>query len=91
MQLQDLTKPIEPPSRPAIARQLCAIAEYIPDGLNTERGCLEEAGELLGSNSPNVAAALEVLEYGYAHAFRAVHRETRPEVWLVAAAVELLR
>lgn len=91
MHLAEMKQPIEPPNRVAIARGLCEVADQLPDGLNTERGCLEEANELLSEEPPNVVAALETLEEGYAHAFRGLHRETRPEVWLVAAAVELLR
>jgi hypothetical protein len=91
MRLTESKQPIEPPTRPAIVRGLCSVATHLPNGLNTERGCLEEAYELLAKEPPNVAAALKTLEEGYAHSFRDNYRETRPEVWLVAAAVELLR
>ncbi len=91
MRLTESKQPIEPPNRPAIVRGLCSVATHLPNGLNTERGCLEEAYELLAEEPPNVAAALKTLEEGYAHSFRDNYRETRPEVWLVAAAVELLR
>jgi len=91
MQYRELKQPIEPPPRVAIARGLCSVAARLPPDINTERGCLEEAGEFLDRDPPNVHAALASLERAYAHAFRAFHLETRPEVWLVAAPVELLR
>ncbi len=91
MRLYDPKQPIEPPNRTSIARGLCSVVAHLPDDLNTQRWCLQEAEQLLCEEPPNVGAALKTLEEGYAHAFRDVYRESRPEVWLVAAAVELLR
>jgi hypothetical protein len=91
MRLTEPKQPIEPPNRTSIAKGLCTVAALLPSDVNTERCCLEEAGQLLSEEPPNVAAALKTLEEGYAHAFRDNYRESRPEVWLVAAAVELLR
>ena len=91
MRLYDPKKPVEPPNRTSIARGLCSVVAHLPDDLNTERWCLEEAHQLLSEEPPNVAAAMKTLGEGYAHAFRDVHRESRAEVWLVAAAFELLR
>ena len=91
MQSHELRQPIEPPSRISIARGLCSVIESLPADINFERCCLEEAGKLLESDPPNITAALHELQRGHAHAFRSLHREARVEVWLVAAAVELLR
>ncbi len=91
MRFHELDQPIEPPSKASIARGLCSLIEKLPPYINSERFCLEEAGKFLAADPPNVSAALNELKRGYAHAFRGLHRETRPEVWLVAAAVELLR
>lgn len=91
MSLYEPKQPIEPPNRTSIARGLCSIVAHLPPDINTQRWCLEEAEELLAEEPPNVAKALHTLEEGYAHAFRDLYRESRPEVWLVAAAVELLR
>lgn len=91
MRIHELKQPVEPPSRASIARGLCSVAANLPPDINFERCCLEDAGKLLDMDPPNVIAALDELQRGYAHAFRSLHRETRPEVWLVAAAVELLR
>lgn len=91
MRLYDPKQPIEPPNRTSIARGLCSVVAHLESDLNTERWCLQEAEQLLSEEPPNVTAALMALEEGYAHAFRDVYRESRPEVWLVAAAVELLR
>lgn len=91
MRIHELKQPIEPPNKVSIARGLCALVERLPPDINTERSCLEDAFMLLDAEPPNVSAALNELTRGYAHAFRGLHRETRPEVWLIAAAVELLR
>ena len=91
MRIHERRQPIEPPSRAAIARGLCSVIANLPANINTERFCLEEAGRFLEADPPNIAAALYELQRGYAHAFRSLHRESRPEVWLVAAPVELLR
>jgi hypothetical protein len=91
MRLTELKQPIEPPHRASIARGLCSVVAHLPDDLNTERWCLQEAEQLLSEEPPNVTAALKTLEEAYAHAFRNDYRESRAEVWLVAAAVELLR
>jgi hypothetical protein len=91
MQYRDLKQPIEPPTRQVIVRELCRLVRSLPPDINTERGSLEEAGDLLDQDPPDVPAAIAALERGCTHAFRALHRESRPEVWLVAAAVELLR
>lgn len=91
MRLCDPQTPVEPASRTSIVRGLCSVVAHLPDDLNTERWCLEEARQLFDEEPPNVTAALKTLENGYAYAFRDVHRESRPEVWLATAAVELLR
>lgn len=91
MWIHELKQPIEPPNKVSIARGLCALIENLPPDINTERSYLEDAFKLLDAEPPNVAAALDQLMRGYAHSFRGLHRETRPEVWLIAAAVELLR
>lgn len=83
--------PIEPPNKVAIVRGLCSLVEKLPPDMNTQRSCLVQALACLEADPPNVKAALDELCRGYAHAFRNLHREARPEVWLVAAAVELLR
>jgi hypothetical protein len=91
MHIHPLYQPIEPPNRVSIVRGLCSLVENLPPGINTERSCLEKALACLDAEPPNVGAAVDELWRGYAHAFRYLHRETRPEVWLVAASVELLR
>ena len=91
MKLTELKQPIEPPNRPSIARGLCSVVAHLPSDVNTERCSLEEAEQLLAEEPPNVTGALKTLEEAYAHSFRDNYRESRPEVWLVAAAVELLR
>jgi hypothetical protein len=91
MRIDELKRPIEPPNEVSIDRGLCSLVESLPPDINTERGCLEDAFTFLNAEPPNVSAALNELTRGYAHAFRDLHRETRPEVWLIAAAVELLR
>ncbi|OYQ41870.1 hypothetical protein CHU94_05760 [Rhodoferax sp. TH121] len=91
MRAHELKQPIEPPNKVSIARGLCSLVGSLPPDINTERGCLEDAFTFLNEEPPNVSAALNELTRGYAHAFRGLHRETRPEVWLIAAAVELLR
>ena len=91
MSLYDPKLPLEPPNRVAIARGLCSIVAHLPLDINTQRWSLEEAEEALSKEPPDVVEALRALQEGYAHAFRDLHRESRPEVWLVAAAAELLR
>lgn len=75
-------QPIEPPSRVAIARGLCSVASRLPNTLNVENGCLEDAEQFLSEEPPNVIPAMKCLDEAYAHAFRGLHKETRPEVWL---------
>jgi hypothetical protein len=91
MRIHELKQHIEPPNKVSIARGLCSLVENLPPDINTERVCLEDAFTFLDAEPPNVSAALDELTRGYAHSFRGLHRETRPEVWLIAAAVELLR
>lgn len=91
MSLYEPKQPIEPPNRVAVVRGLCSVVTSLPPDLNTQRFALEEAEEFLSKDPPDVASALESLDEAYAHAFRDVYRESRPEVWLVSAAVALLR
>ncbi len=82
---------IEPPSKVAVVRGLCSIVASLPPDLNTQRFALEEAADFLSPDPPHLTGALRLLNEAYAHAFRDLYRESRPEVWLVAAAVALLR
>jgi hypothetical protein len=91
MSLYESRQPIEPPSKVAVVRGLCSVVASLPADLNTQRFALEEADEFLSKEPPDIASALKSLEEAYAHAFRDVYRESRPEVWLVSAAVALLR
>lgn len=91
MTLYEAKQPLDPPSPTAIVRGLCSIVGHLPADINTQRWSLEEAEAFLSQDPPNIEGALTSLDEGYAHAFRDSHRESRPEVWLVAAAVELLR
>lgn len=88
-----MNQPIERPSNLAIARALCALPLVTNeiDSLNFENGCLEEARKHLSKEPPDIQAAKSEFAEGVAHAFRAMHKESRPEAWLVAACAELLR
>ena len=79
------------PSVVAIARALCALSIITDELDNYERGCLEEAHKLLSKEPPDIQAAKSEFADGVAHSFRAMHKEDRPEAWLVAACNELLR
>ena len=52
-------QPIEPPSRVAIARGLCSVASRLPNTLNVENGCLENAEQFLSEEPPNVIPAMK--------------------------------
>ena len=56
----------------------------------SQASLLEGHEQLLSQDPPDTAKALQALQEALNHAFRANYRESRPEVWLVAAAVELL-
>lgn len=86
-----MNRPVDRPSPVAIARALCALTSELPNDMNYERSCLEEAHTYLSEDPPNIAAAKGELADGVTHAFRALHKEDRPEAWLVAACAELLR
>lgn len=86
-----MSQPIERPSNVAIARALCSLLIDTDELENYERDCLEETHNYLNEEPPNIQAAKSELADGVAHAFRARHKEDRPEAWLVAACDELLR
>ena len=86
-----MSHPIEQPSNVAIARALCVLPIDTDELDNYERGCLEEAYKYLSEDPPNIQAAKSEFAEGVAHSFRALHKEGRPEAWLVAACNELLR
>jgi len=86
-----MSHPIEQPSNVAIARALCALPINTSELDNYERDCLAEAHEYLSQDPPNIQAAKSEFADGVAHSFRAMHKESRPEAWLVAACNELLR
>lgn len=83
----------DPPSPVAIARELCSMTTALAsDIVNYERCCLETAHGLLSEEPPNIAEARATLDSAVAHAFREKYPELgRPESWLAAACVQLLR
>lgn len=69
---------------------LCATATALPGHNNYERDTLVTAHSLLRTEPIDVAAILEELEDGRAHAFRPDFTENRPESWLVEACIRLM-
>ena len=86
-----MNRPIEQPSNVAIARALCELPIDTNELDNYERDCLAEAHKYLSQEPPNIQSAKSEFADGVAHSFRAMHKESRPEAWLVAACNELLR